>query len=372
MVTLNKKYIKEWEAVKKDIFINIQKGNYDDAFSKLDEVSKNPHFFIIPEDTFESNLKPTGSPLNELLILLAHKKIFFNPQEETETTVNKILKNTTDSAILSDERFLELQEAIANVKMKRKEEYLEELLEDPTAKLDESPVNLPLDIPDFRVEKPTDSRSHQFIEKLLELGADPMLTIPGKESFFLKMVALDSSELTSYVLTKLSDEQITSKNRLGGNILSFSLQSRAGESFKTIVEEKGHLFDLNEKFVLDEGRTLLHTAFAHWMPNEVNLLLQKGLNLNVRANGSHPVDLTPNEDICKALETTKGVIRKDNKALNDPLLVLFAPPDFKPHPAIPVEVEEFYNLMAETTKAIMVKERAEVQVNLLNKFPSTF
>lgn len=359
-----KTYKKKWEGVKKEIFTALSKGEHEKAFNELEKVRLDMDFYKAPTVPEDQMIQP-GSPINELLLLLAHKKIFFTLPKPTEIFISEFKANNQIELNDEQKKFIsDVDNAVINEKMKR----ILEIASQGEPPEDFPPINIPDLIPHFPVER---MDAIPFIEKLIELGADTEAIINNKDPFYKKLLSVDSEILTKYVLSKVSDEKLLAIDSSGGDYLCHTLKSRATNSFFTIVKEKEKIIDFSKKYILLNEQNLLHLSMGNYLPLETYFLISKKTSFIQKGiRGLYPADLIPNNEIAEALEGTKAAIREDSLCLNS-TVSMFVPKGFKPYPQISVQPDEFYEEMVNATKKTLEDKRAESLKNI-SKYRTEF
>lgn len=357
-----KNFKKKWEGVKKNIFLALQNEKMDEAYEELEKVRFDSDFYKVPSVP-EELIENPGSPINELLVLLAHKKIFFTTPVNTEKLLIEV-KGKLDLDKLSEQesnQLLMVEDVIAKT---REEKQIPEF-DDKGERIF---VNVE-GFPHFAMER---NHAVPFIEKLIEYGADPFIEIDQKGSFYKKLLAIDSESMANYVLSKVDNKTLFSIDTRGSDWLCHILEKRASKSFDVFVKEKEDVIEFNKIYSLMAEQNLLHLSMANYLTNESSYLINKGTSLTQRGyQGHYPADLIPNLEIATGYEEEKGVIREDNPVLKE--LSLFVPEGFKPYKAaIPAnKVDEYFEEMKEATKFQLNKER-ELSAKKVSKYRTEF
>lgn len=360
-----KAYKKKWEGLKKEIFTSLSNGDHKAAFIKLDEVKNDEDFYKIPHYPDEIAAMP-DSPINELLNLLIHKKIFFTIPKPTETIIEEIKANKAVQLNEEEQKFIdEVSKAI----FEQKQEKITEAIMNGENPADIKPINIPNMIPHFPLER-TDALP--FIEKLIELGADPYVKIGKNPEVYKKMLGLDSESLTKYVLKKVDDKKLFEYDDTGGDYLCHILKSRATKSFFIFVKDKEKVIDFDKVYPLSYNQNLLHHAMGHYLQDETYFLVGKNVSLVQRnTSGLYPADLIPNMEIAEALEESKAAIREKSDILTSPISKLFIPNGFKPQASISHNPDEFYEDMRNKT-VHMIELKREKSLKNIEKYRTAF
>lgn len=357
-----KSFKKKWEGVKKKIFLALQNEKMDEAYEELERVRFDPDFYKVPAVP-EEIIENPGSPINELLVLLAHKKIFFTNPKKTEEILIEIKEQNNGKTLSKDEsqQIEDIQGIISKI---REEQQI------PEFDNEGNKIYINIDgFPHFPVER---NHAIPFIEKLIEYGADPLMEIDKKGSFYKKLLAVDSESMAQYVLDKVDNKTLFSIDARGIDWLGYILENKASKSFDVFVKEKEDVIEFNKNYVLMAEQNLLHLSMANYLTNESGYLIVKGTSLTQRGyQGSYPADLIPNLEIATGYEQDKGAIREDNPILKE--LSLFVPEGFKPFKAaIPAsKADEYFEEMKEATKFQLKKER-ELSSQKVSKYRTEF
>ena len=147
-------------------------------------------------------------------------------------------------------------------------------------------------IPDYFYKKETDKNDNQIISTtaceyvydfskwLLDHEANPNDNIKYGVSCYLKSAGLKTPDLLKFLITNKSDIDLMQKDGQGKDAFVYAVINNSIENFEFLCEKIE--LDVNKKYVLLDGKTLLHLACASANEPMIDLLLSKGAKLSQR------------------------------------------------------------------------------------------
>lgn len=114
------------------------------------------------------------------------------------------------------------------------------------------------------------------VKSCLEAGADPNAVDPNPYRGFRALtLGLESAEITRLLLSHGADPNLTDKNEM--TPLTYAPSTASVAVFEQLLAAGGNVHQLDS-----DGSSLLHSAAAASSPDHVDLLVSKGLDVNLQ------------------------------------------------------------------------------------------